>query len=116
MRRSLIAVPRASAFARIAAVAFRAAIRDGNCLFMMRSSGPVADVENGKRTAFKPHTSPPTKEVLRVLRELKGTFPGLDDAALVGAISPDQVMLSAALRTECQFIDQLVAPSHDDGP
>jgi hypothetical protein len=76
----------------------------------------IEDVENGKRTAFKPHTSPPTKEVLRVLRELKGTFPGLDDAALVGAISPDQVMLSAALRTECQFIDQLVAPSHDDGP
>jgi hypothetical protein len=67
----------------------------------------VADVENGKRTGFKPHTSPPTKEVLRVLRELKGHFPELDVPAMVGTVSPDQVMLSAALRTECQFIDRL---------
>ncbi len=43
--RARMLVPRDRAFAKVAAVAFSAAIRAGNCLFMMRSSGPVMPTE-----------------------------------------------------------------------
>ena len=67
----------------------------------------ISDVENGKRYAFSANTTPPTKEVLRVFRELEVHFPRLDRTALVGSVAPDLVMLSLALTTKCQFVERL---------
>lgn len=70
----------------------------------------VADVENGKRTAFSAQSTPPTKEVLAVFRELRVHFPSLDQKSFLGSIAPDQVMLSQALTARCPFVEQLRTP------
>jgi hypothetical protein len=51
----------------------------------------VSDVENGKRFAYTANSTPPTKEVLRVL--LQGHFPGLQATSIIGTTAPDQVLL-----------------------
>lgn len=66
-----------------------------------------SDVENGKRSAFKSNCTPPTKEVLAVIRELQVHFPELDQSALVGSIAPNHVMLSPALTAECHFVKRV---------
>jgi hypothetical protein len=67
----------------------------------------VSDVENGKRAAFKPNCTPPTKEVRAVLRELQEHFPELDSTVLVGSVEPNHVLLSSALTAECPFVKRL---------
>lgn len=76
----------------------------------------VADMENGKRSAFSPSSTPPTKEVLKVIRELRVHFPRLDQTVLVGSIAPDQVTLSPALTAECPFVARLTMPEGPVGP
>jgi hypothetical protein len=75
----------------------------------------VADVENGKRAAFSPQSTPPTKEVQAVFRELRVHFPSLDQKAFLGSIAPDQVMLSPALTARCPFVERLT-PQSPVGP
>jgi hypothetical protein len=74
----------------------------------------VSDVENGKRFKFTANTTPPTKEVLRALRELRVHFLGLQGTSIVGTTAPDQVLLADALHTSCQFVDRL--PKPEDWP
>ncbi|SCB53829.1 DNA polymerase type B [Bradyrhizobium shewense] len=76
----------------------------------------IADVENGKRAPFSPNSTPPTKEVLAVCRELRAHFPELDQKSLVGSIAPDQVMLSPALTAKCPFVERLVMHQEPVGP
>lgn len=75
----------------------------------------VADVENGKRYAFSAQSTPPTKEVLAVFRELRVHFPSVDQKAFLGSIAPDQVMLSPALTARCPFVERLM-PHRPVGP
>jgi hypothetical protein len=76
----------------------------------------VADVENGKRAAFSPNSTPPTKEVWAVMRELRVHFSNLDQKVLLGSIAPDQVMLSPALTAKCRFVERLIMQQGPVGP
>lgn len=92
-----------------------AGILNSTRMLLLGVTTQVEDVENGKRAAFSPHSTPPTKEVQAVFRELRAHFPSVDQKAFLGSIAPDQVMLSPALTARCPFVERLI-PRRPVGP
>jgi hypothetical protein len=71
----------------------------------------VEDVENGKRSPFKPKTTPATPQVLRVLYELQGHFPSLNLDEVVAGAEENETSLADALTAACPFIARIDEPS-----
>lgn len=66
-----------------------------------------ADVENGGRALFEPHSTPPTSQVLTVLRRLKQKFSNLDETEILAVPAQEGAQLMAALHQACPFIGRL---------
>jgi hypothetical protein len=93
-----------------------AAILNSTSMIKFGVTTKVSDVENGKRAAFRPNCTPPTKEVLAVIDGLQVHFPELDSTVLVGSIAPNDVLLSPALSAECPFVRRVNAKRRAAGP
>jgi hypothetical protein len=63
----------------------------------------VSDVENGKREAFTPNTTPNDGPARKVLSLLKQRLPELQIEVLIAPQQPDAVNLMRAVSADCQF-------------
>lgn len=75
----------------------------------LQSAGVVtsrATVENGKRTAFKPHCTQRSAAVLGIIKSLLDQLPLLDPEVLLARGAPDDE-ISAAVSEPCHFIERV---------
>ena len=68
----------------------------------------VEDVENGKRSPFKPNSTPKTAPVINALRQLSIMFPLLETSVIVAEQQKGTgPALADAIDRKCQFVDRL---------
>ncbi|MCD9816661.1 hypothetical protein [Bradyrhizobium japonicum] len=73
-----------------------------------------ATVENGKRAAFKPYTTPRTARTIQMLERLTERLPNIEAAAILTK-SMIGYELEEALSASCQFIDRVRGSRSLDG-